>query len=1619
MSIFDKINTIEQNKADKLNYLVGSELQEERARVLSEGLLNTPYGAYEQIDSKVLPFVGKTRNYYSDITNQGAVKEGLASTSGGFAQRYSGENKPGPLGVTPENGADLERVLPYDKATQLEYLLHSNKGMIENRAAGVGEIPQEVKDAYGAGYTEYYNPTAPLLDPTYQASETPLPEGTYIPDQPQRYAPIGFERAEPTRLLSRIASEYGSSEIDDGVSDPLNVVKALPAGVLEAGAMVAEAPKNLYEFLGGDYLEENSAFEKKYPTYSKAVKTIIDTMAEGANQIRSFKTDVLGYDNRSQKKLMESFGKAFDEGNYVTGIIGSVIENPLGVAELGANMWGVSRAMAAKGITGLPVIMGSFTDNANEARDIYIKEYGREPTADELKVMAGLAAIGTAMDTIAAKWVFDKTKGGTASKAIGKAVGELISKVPTEIAKKAIGGTAKIAALMGVEGFQEGFTEAAVIAGGTQDFEKFLDNKYKKRIYEAAAAGAVAGPGMKAANIAVEGTKEALTDDRRKEMIEKIKNLRKETPEAIAEPIADVSSHWTNETDKEWQSYVDNKDLAGMKTALDKLNNVASTLEPEQVQELQKRIEPYLVEGRKLKQELADKYEAGDSEVKDVIMNSEPQDVLTYIKDDVKAEELAKAMRDSGKYSEDVINNALEARRDIKTLEEVRGSVVTGGLDEDRKGYINYYRDARSGNTVAKDKLYSFAAKHEAKSEAMKTQREEKVIAPTKEALKEIVNSAKNKISENEALIALLYANHSLTDDGKIKYRSTYEKVRDLVGSNTLVRESTRGKNDIKIEYPRSQSGRNKGIFEVNYHQAPMELAVGTDIEQYMKPSPLSSVISAVDREVEAMISLTDKLEGKVEGKARAEQPKQKETTTNKKITELEDEVKKLDEEIIDNPESREENTKKIDDIHNEIAKLEDSVFVEESTKPSEIKKTKIKKRPEQARKAMEAKEGIGISEEEAAQAVKNVFKKELKVDSQYEGMTDEDIESYEEYYQEELKAQKEEAAKDLEKEADIIEAEELEAQEIEPKTIETVIEKARPKKQLHPALNKLKAVGENTQFFEKQYDKIAALLDSKEANKLKGLNEISIAINKSEQTGRNVELKKIVVRELQQEVDRLKKVIRQKYAKELNALKKEEIAVKELAKQIRKEMYTMNQALSINSRSLKEFKISSKDELTQQLSNERDVLVKELNSKEKGLRTSITIISKFLNKSITKPERKQELLGNLTDIYEQLGFTYEKKVTNLIDGLKNLSRLMTKISIKLANKVGNFINKLENSLMDIRILRSKVKLANEALRGRLQERLEEAYASEKEIREAIGESAPKYTNELLENNAYGTRFKKYTDISKKTREGILVDKIKKDFINIKDLLDTKKVNSDFARYDIMLSEDLTLVSEIRKFTNTIKSIIPENTKAKDRDPEEMMIKDYARALIFNVDNSIDENVAGSMLAAVIEELNAGGSKYLKMTPDEVSRMYGIAEEDLDMDTYNELSKLGVPIKYMTAELGKSTMELLGIKRKEGADSNQYYDLVSSLGNMAMYAAQKQGLVNITEKTNEELADLFDTVADKTEATTRFVKLEYGKLDKLKDLQNSVNDKLVIPSTKKNVRFNRRRFDKKDDCNGM
>jgi len=291
----------------------------------------------------------------------------------------------------------------------------------------------------------------------------------------------------------------------------------------------------------------------------------------------------------------------------------------------------------------------------------------------------------------------------------------------------------------------------------------------------------------------------------------------------------------------------------------------------------------------------------------------------------------------------------------------------------------------------------------------------------------------------------------------------------------------------------------------------------------------------------------------------------------------------------------------------------------------------------------------------------------------------------------------------------------------------------------------------------------------------------------------------------------------------------------------------------------------------------------------------------------------------------------------------------------------------------------------------------------------------------LITSSAFGTATKSWEELSPKTRGNL--EKFgysKKDFINIESLLDVKKVNSDFARYDIALSEDDALVSMVEMFASDIEKAIPENVDASTRDTAELAVRDYARGLVFNKDGKLDRNIAGAMLASVSEELDTAGSKYLRMSPEEISRMYNIDMEDLDASTINQLAALGVPTKYMTASVGQSVMDMMGLKRKEGADSNQYDDLVASVGNMAMYAAEQAGFININDIANSELDQIFETKSDNPKAISHFVKLKYDKLSEIKNVHKNINDKLVIPSTKKNVRFSKRKFNEKDgDCHGM
>ena len=62
----------------------------------------------------------------------------------------------------------------------------------------------------------------------------------------------------------------------------------------------------------------------------------------------------------------------------------------------------------------------------------------------------------------------------------------------------------------------------------------------------------------------------------------------------------------------------------------------------------------------------------------------------------------------------------------------------------------------------------------------------------------------------------------------------------------------------------------------------------------------------------------------------------------------------------------------------------------------------------------------------------------------------------------------------------------------------------------------------------------------------------------------------------------------------------------------------------------------------------------------------------------------------------------------------------------------------------------------------------------------------------------------------------------------------------------------------------------------------------------------------------------------------------------------------------MTNTVGKMVMGHLGLRMKEGANSNEFNELVASVGNMSMYLAENLKLVKVNAVRNEELVDIFN-----------------------------------------------------------
>lgn len=1414
--------------------------------------------------------------------------------------------------------------------------------------------------------------------------------------------------------LSENAIKEGAKRYDLQQSNLLDTAQyGIGKALANAGDFVVDAGTGL----GKEIYKASNTLKGKYETpeqvnkqFTKSIKgTWLENHFDKSGDFKSldkYKQAVeYGYDDVNTREAMKSLGEAWqskDPKRMGESLISATVNAGPEFLLESAGEFG----LGLLGKAGIALNAGSYTNQILEDRK---KVTGREATPQE----AALVAVAGTAEAYLNKLGVDEMVGKTnlvrgAIKTIAEYGGETSAKNALKtIAKKAAMGGAAVAGKAGYEGLEEVLQEGLEIIGekyGTAAQNDILSDKSYQRLFQAFGGGFAGGA---TAGSISEGVTLAGNAIRNPDIISNISsgikavatNTDMPTPQEEKTGVKGsidetaVTPHFTEEHANVLDRASQQNDFGTYKATMkDIITNAQKS--PETYGQVMKQLDPYIKEFGRMQANLAKQYEETGS-VDNVKLGAEPSDTLLgtlhYIRDDKKAEEFADKVRQMKEFRDQyngndgeidrIINDTLEQRKELKTLLEARHSVAHEGFNDEREGYLSYYQEAKNGNVTAKNRLGYFADIHVRKADTLKAQREE-VLNNKADELHNFTreaNAAGINVSEQEMLTALLAKNGKL--EGRITKGETpisiekFNQLKDHFGNrlDTTDIKSGSQKNTIDLKYWESKSGRNDGVFELNPSDAWSELALtryGNVFSSITKPSGLNDTINSVDREVKTMKNLLNRLDRS--------------------------DVQESVEEPTDTLEKDRVEAEEIASKEQEPTSIE---TVKETARPEPTKKEKRKAKKEAARK---------------------------------------------EYY---------------DKEKEQIELEQQQAKEQEPTTIETVEEgKKAPMPEKSSVFAEARKVMD-TKYFDGLLEQVQRQDGEDNISYVQRLIKLvrNMAELRSKQSGTNASYKLGMLNEIISKAKEHVREVRSQEEKEINELKEDLKQAKELGKTARIEMAALSRLYEAQGKTLQLFKLVSKDEATQKLIDERNRIVKELKNKEKGLKTSITIMRNFLDSRMEDRDRsaknfKQAMLEKLDSMYKHAGYIHPSKVMSLSKMMQSFLKMIWLDKTQVGKKIDHFLKKLEKSLVDISKLREDLSKTNKELSKYVGSRIGEAQAKEREVMKQLGETDAKYTRVLIDGMALGAQKKDSTfkygikgvsndimeyqdgETSKqyeaRVRKALgsnipanIVSKIKQNVLHIdglirqhemmvtNELLDTKKVNSDFARYDVAFNSNPEFVKEVNKFAKVIESIIPE---IKDVAEAGRLSEDYARGLVMQADGTIDRNMAGAMLASVLDELK-NNSKYMTMTTKDIAAMYGLDEVEVGGDMKQRLDQIGVPAKYMAAHMGDMITDLMGIKMKEGADSSVYRDFKASLGNMAMYAAQQAGYVNVNAVKNAELADIFEVPANESEAVGYYIKQKPGIIDKIKEKHSLLNDTLIIPSNKKGVRFNKRNFDK-DEC---
>lgn len=361
----NKIDKLSANTAgeapEEMNTLSAEDLQYNVGEAFTHGIMKddngnkfkwarTDDGGYQRDDKGNFitePYTGKTRTLYIDHTEDGNYKLGLAASDVNpeFKSPWTGESitpyearymnqtelgnpylnerknlydgTPGPKGVTPGNGQAIEVELPEGIANRIEYLVHSNKGQIANRAMGQGPKTPETEALFGSGQTEYTTPNAPLWNIDYDVSKAQVDSNTVLPSLPK----TALSREEFSKLYQDTAINPASSFTDELVQLPGAAVSGVVGGIMDLADFGAELGQAGVNAVAGTKYK-GGLFEN-----------------ETIDNAKTFAGNLLGYSTRLDEQQHKEIKEKLDEGLKGVNIVNPATYDNIDIDKVAEGLW--------------------------------------------------------------------------------------------------------------------------------------------------------------------------------------------------------------------------------------------------------------------------------------------------------------------------------------------------------------------------------------------------------------------------------------------------------------------------------------------------------------------------------------------------------------------------------------------------------------------------------------------------------------------------------------------------------------------------------------------------------------------------------------------------------------------------------------------------------------------------------------------------------------------------------------------------------------------------------------------------------------------------------------------------------------------------------------------------------------------------------------------------------------------------------------------------------------------------------------------------------------------------------------------------------------------------------